>query len=36
MLEVIISIILVPVALGAIAFTGAVAWGIIKHFQDKK
>lgn len=36
MLETIITIILVPVALVAVVFTGCVIAGTVKYFKNKK
>lgn len=35
MLETIITIILIPIALGAILVSGAIIAGIIKYFREK-
>ena len=36
MLEIIFSIILIPIALAAVVITGAIVAGVIKYFKDKK
>lgn len=36
MLETVITIILIPLALGAVVFTGCVVAGVCKYFTDKK
>lgn len=36
MIEVLVSIILLPVAIGAVVFTGAILVGLIKSIKRKK
>lgn len=36
MLETVVTIILIPIALGAIVFTGAILVGVLKCFKRKK